>query len=70
MSEQYVITDLSIDGVQVRLGDPIPERTPIGPFATRGDAWDYARRMQVRYGHGGGSVSVSVLHQPEGDPNE
>lgn len=64
MSEQYVITELSIDGVVLKMSDPHPERTPIGPFASREEAWEYATWMQAAYGSGGGSVEVAPLHRP------
>lgn len=63
-AQQYVITDLSIDGVIPTYGDPHPERTPIGPFDSHEQAWEYAHQMQLRYGTGGGSVDVSLLHAP------
>lgn len=65
--EQYVITSLNIDGVVLTFNDPHPERTPIGPFDSREAAWAYARRMQLRYGSGGGSAEVAPLIAP-GEP--
>lgn len=76
MAEQYVITSLSIDGVQPTYCEPHPERTPIGPFPTREGAWEYeyARQMQLRHDRGGGSVDLAPLVAPvtiptEGDPS-
>ncbi|MDQ6524302.1 hypothetical protein RB608_11855 [Nocardioides sp. LHD-245] len=62
--QQFVITSLSIDGVQPTYVEPHPERTPIGPFPSREAAWDYARQMQLRHGTGGGSVEVAPLVAP------
>ena len=62
-ARQYVITELRIDGLHQMFGDH-PESTPIGPFASREEAWAYAHAMQRRYGTGGGSVEVTVLTAP------
>lgn len=65
---QYIITDLSISGVEVTYAEPHPEQTPIGPFGSREEAWDYAAWMQKTYGDGGGSVDVAPLHAPRSAP--
>lgn len=64
MSALYVITHLTIDDVVTTFGNH-PERTPIGPFDSREAAWEYAKRMQVKHGSGGGSVEVAPLVTPE-----
>lgn len=61
---KFVITSLSIDEVRLYNGNH-PERTPVGPFDSREEAWDYATALQKKYGSGGGSVEVSPLHEPE-----
>ena len=66
---QYIIEELSIDGVMLTMCNPHPERTPIGPFDSREAAWEYAHWMQVEYGSGGGSVGVSPLHHPRPRPD-
>ena len=65
----YVITELRIDGdglVEVwdRYGSPNPERAPIGPFESREAALEYAHRLQIKYGTGGGSCEISPLVTP------
>lgn len=62
----FIITELRIDGLHHMYGDH-PESTPIGPFASREEAWAYAHALQARYGTGGGSCEVSVLNPPRRD---
>lgn len=68
--EQFVITSLRIDDVVWAMCDQNPEATPVGPFDSRESAWEYARRMQLEFGSGGGSVEVSPLVAPRSFPAE
>ena len=61
---KFVITDLSIDDVRVVHSRHHPEATPVGPFDSREEAWEYARAVQAKYGTGGGSVTVAPLIDP------
>lgn len=63
---KFIITEMNIDRLVRTWGDgKHPERTPVGPFDSREEAWDYAHAMQKKYGSGGGSVEVSPLYEPE-----
>jgi hypothetical protein len=60
-----VITEISIGDVTRISSSFHPERTPVGPFDSREEAWEYARQIQIQYGNGSGSVEVSPLHPPK-----
>lgn len=60
---QWVVSELSLNlpGPPI-VGDPHPETTPVGPFATREQADTWASEQTRRYG--GGSWSLAPLRKP------
>jgi hypothetical protein len=64
--ELFVITELDLRLTDAPPeGEPHPERTPVGPFATRDEANDWALNLVKDHG-GNGFWQIVPLRSPEG----